>query len=460
MTTPDQRKQPKTTVDLVVDGATIVTMDPQNRVITHGAMAVDHGGILAIGPRDSILDSYTGKDWLSLDGDIVMPGLINCHTHIPMAVMRGVADDMALGKWLFEYVFPAENSLTLDRFQTGAEISLAEMIASGTTCFADMYYFQHELAHVVARAGVRAVLAASYKDLPSPDFPSADAALEGARRFIMDFHGHELITPALGPHSTYTLASEPLRKTAALAEETGALVLVHASETSGEVKMAMEKHGASPIEVLRRTGLLTPQSVLAHCVKVTQAEMETIAAAGASVAHCPDSNMKLASGIAPVTAMKRAGVRVVIGTDGPVSNNDQDMFAELRSAALVAKAADEDPEALPAMDVLRMATIEAARALHMDSRTGSLEPGKRADFIVVDIHRPHLQPFTNVFSHLAYSARGSDVSFTFVNGRRLYERGEFRTIDWERLEARAKTAWADLKKAIPVPWEKPPATPA
>ncbi len=425
-----------TTVDLLFTGGIVVTMDRRRSVFTDGAVAVRGQEIVAVGPSDQIARRFDAAEVIDCRGMIVAPGLINAHTHVPMSLLRGLADDLRLDVWLLGYMMPVERECVTPEFvRWGTLLSCAEMIRSGVTTFCDMYYYESVVAEATDQAGLRAILGETILKFPSPDAASYDEGLLHCRRFIEQWRGHPRIIPAVAPHAPYTCTDEILQEAAALALEMDVPLLTHLAETAHEVKESRRQHGGlSPIAYAERIGLFQPRVVAAHCVHVSEDDLALLAAHDVGVAHCPTSNLKLASGVAPVVSMRAQGIHVGIGTDGCASNNDQDMFEEMRLAALLPKGTSYDPTALPAEEAFSLATIEAARALHLDHLIGSLEPGKRADIIVVSMNAPHAVPRfslsdANIYSHLVYTAKAADVVSTWVDGRPLLRDGELLTID-------------------------------
>jgi 5-methylthioadenosine/S-adenosylhomocysteine deaminase len=396
------------------------------------AVAVSGDRIVAVGPD---AERYEAAERVDCGGAIVMPGLVNAHTHVPMTLLRGLADDLKLDVWLLGYVMPVEREFVSPDFvRLGAGLGCAEMIRSGITCFADMYYFEEAVAEAVAAAGMRAVCGQTVLKFPSPDAAAFEDSLALARDFITRWKGHPLIVPAPAPHAPYTCTPEILTRCAELAVEFDVPLLTHLSETALEVENSRRNHGMPVVPWVKKQGLFEAHVLAAHCVHVDDGEIRTLKNARAGVATNPTSNLKLGSGVAPVQRMLDAGVMVGIGTDGPASNNDLDLFEEIRLTALLAKGMSGDPTALPARDAVMMATRLGAQALHLGAVTGSLEPGKRADLIVVQTSAAHNTPtFTRdpnaIYSQLAYAAKGSDVSDVMCNGRWLMRSRALLTLD-------------------------------
>jgi 5-methylthioadenosine/S-adenosylhomocysteine deaminase len=436
-------------VALLVTNGTVVTMDAGRRVIANGAVAVDAGRIVATGTAAEIKAAHAGRETLDAGGGIVLPGLINAHTHAPMVLFRGVADDLRLMEWLQKYIFPAEaKTVTPEMVRVGTRLAALEMIQSGTTTFADMYYFEEEIGRAARAAGLRAVLGQTIIGFPVADARTPAEGLARAESFLREFAGDELITAVPAPHAPYTVDEATLRAIRDLADRYRVPVLTHLAETEDEVTMLREKYRLTPTAWLESVGFLGPRVVAAHGVWLTDADIEIVRRTGAAISHNPESNMKLASGVAPVPKYLAAGVRVGLGTDGAASNNDLDMFEAMRQAALLHKLASKDPRTLPAAAVLEMATIGGARALGLDGRVGSLEPGKRADLIVVAMDGARQTPMYAPVSHLVYVARGGDVRDTVVNGRVLMRDRRVRTLDERVVLADARAIAARVRGAV------------
>ena len=417
------------TVDIVITGGTVLTMAGPN--IERGAVAIDHGAIVAVGTVAEIAHKYTGKQTVDATGMAIMPGLVNTHTHAAMTLFRGIADDRDLMDWLQHFIFPAEaKNVDRDFVRWGTRLAAAEMIRSGTTTFTDMYYFESDVATEAKRAGLRGVLGETLIDFPAPDNTTWDAAIAYTRAFIRQWHGDAMITPALAPHAPFTVSREHLLQVRAIATELRAPILIHVAETQNEVKTVTEKNGLSPMAYLDSLNFLGRDVIAAHGIWLTDAEIKTTAQKHVGVAHNPESNMMLASGIAPVVALRAAGVNVGLGTDGPAgSNNNLDMLEEAASAARLQKISRMDPKALSARDVLEMATIGGARVLGLDDKIGTLEAGKRADVIVVDLRDVKSQPVYAAESAIVYAASGSAVTTTICDGKFLMRNRKVLTVD-------------------------------
>jgi 5-methylthioadenosine/S-adenosylhomocysteine deaminase len=432
-----------TKVDTILTGGSVATMNDDFALFIPGAVAIRDGIIEHVGPADQVAAAYTSDEVVDCSGCAVIPGMINAHTHAPMTLLRGLADDLRLDVWLMGYVMPVEQEFVRPRFcWLGTQLACAEMIRSGTTCFADMYYYEEAVADAAAQAGMRAVCAETVLKFPTPDALSYDESLEYTRDFIRRWKGHPLITPAVGPHAPYTTTAELLQACAQLALEFDVPLHIHIAETAQEVEEHRAEYGMPMAPWVKKQDVFEAKVTAAHCVHLDEGEMLTLLHHGVGVAHNPTSNLKLASGIAPVVHMLELGLNVGIGTDGPASNNDLDMWEEMRLAALLAKGATLDPTALPARQALAMATIGGARALHLDKLVGSLEPGKQADIAVVNLCNIHNTPkFARdreaLYAQLVYAAKSSDVRDVMCQGRWLMREQELLTLDEQALEAEA-----------------------
>lgn len=430
--------------DLILSGGTVITMDDQREIFPEGAVAVKGNTIAAIGPAADLASKYDARETMDCTGQVIMPGLVNGHTHAPMSLLRGLADDLRLEVWLHGYMLPVERGFVSPEFcHWGTLLSCAEMIRSGVTCFADMYYYEDEVAKAAAEAGMRAACAETLMKLPTPDAASYDEGLDRCREFIERWKDHKLITPAVGPHSGYMCPPELLVEAVRLAREHDVPLLIHLSESKEEVEESRKLNGCGPVAYVDRYGVLEAKASAVHCVHVSQEEMELMARRGTGVVHNPTSNLKLANGVADVNRMLDLGLRVGLGTDGPASNNDQDMFEEMRLTALLAKGITGDPTAVPAQAALAMATIGGARALHLEGIIGSIEVGKRADLVVVGLDKPHVTPKfalseDNIYAQLVYAAKSTDVCHVLVDGRFLMRDRELLTVDLDAIRAEAQ----------------------
>ena len=431
--------------DYLLRGGTVLTMDAERRVFAPGSVAIRGDAIAAVGSVGDLDARFEADDIVDCTDHVVMPGLVNAHTHLPMSLLRGLADDLRLDVWLHGYILPVEREFVNPEFCfLGGLLSCAEMLCSGTTCFADMYFHEEEVAWAVAQAGMRGICGETVMTVPTPDATSYEESLTYCRDFIEHWQDHELIVAAPAPHSIYMSTPHILRETTALARQYDVPQLIHVSETAGEVEACLEQNNMRPVRWLEELGVLESQVLAAHCVHVSSEEMALLADHACGVAHNPTSNLKLASGIAPVAEMLERGLRVGIGTDGCASNNDLDMIEEMRLASLLAKGATRDPLAVPAVEAVAMATIGGARALRLDHLIGSLEVGKRADVIIVDMGGLHSLPHyettgLNVYSRLVYAARGCDVRDVYVNGVPVVQDTRCLTVEEERVIEQTET---------------------
>jgi 5-methylthioadenosine/S-adenosylhomocysteine deaminase len=429
-------------VDLLVKGATIVTMDAERHVIENGFIAVRGDQIIAIGQNaaEAFPKGLMAKETVDASGKLILPGLINGHTHIPMVLLRGLKDDVTLDDWLHKYIFPAEaKNVTEDFVRWGSRLALAEMIRSGTTTYADMYYFEDAEAEEAKAAGVRGFLGETWIDFPAPDNKSEAEMAAYTEKFLKKWQGDPLIHAAVAPHSIYTCSEKTLHDAAALARKYRAPILIHVSEMRKEYVDSIEKNGATPVQYLERIELLGPDVLAAHCIWVDYTDMKILAERQVGCVHNPSSNMMLASGVAPVVDERAAGMRVGLGTDGPAgSNNDLNMMEEMDLAAKLQKTYRVDPRALGAKGALEMATIEGARALHMEKEIGSLETGKKADFVILNLHVPNAVPMFDVYSQIVYALKASEVETVVVGGKTLLKNGNLLTVDEAAAIAKAK----------------------
>jgi len=436
--------------DVLITGGLVLTMDDEDRAIPDGAVAVSGDVIAAVGDAAEF-DGWRIDRTVDARGGIVMPGLINVHTHAAMTCFRGLADDLPLMTWLNDHIFPAEATLDREKVAAGTTLACAEMILSGTTCFCDMYLFEDAVAEMAHQAGMRAVVGEVLFDFPSPAYGPLHKGFEKTQALIDRWRGDPLIRVAVEPHSPYLCASDLMKKVRETAWKNDCLIVTHLSETRSEVEQIQKAYGRTPVAFMADLGLLGPRLLACHCVVLTEADQALLARYDVKVAHNPESNMKLASGVAPIPQLLAAGVCVGLGTDGCSSNNDLDMLLEMDTAAKLHKVTCLDPTVMDARTVLRMATIEGARALGLDTITGSLTPGKQADLIIVDTERPHLQPMFRPASHLVYSARGSDVVFVMIAGKVVMEKGALFTIDVDRAIREVNRIALDLHRFGTVP---------
>jgi 5-methylthioadenosine/S-adenosylhomocysteine deaminase len=427
-------------VDLLIVGGAVVTMNRDRRVFENGFVAIRGGRIVDVGDATELkAKGYRQKRMIDARGKVILPGLVNTHTHIPMTLFRGIADDLDLQDWLTKYIFPAEaKNVTRDFVAAGARLGLAEMIRGGTTTYADMYYFEDAIAEETRKAGLRGVLGETVIDFPAPDNKTWDAALSFTESFVKRWKGDPLVTPAIAPHAPYTVSEDHLKVVKAFAEKHDVPILTHLAEAPTETKAIAEKHNTRPTLFLEKIGFLSGRLLAAHVIHVNDQEMEILKRREVGVAHCPQSNMKLSSGAAPIPRMLELSLRVGLGTDGAASNHDLSMWEEMDTAAKLHKLVTMTPTVVTADQALEMATIGGARALHLEKEIGSLEAGKRADLIVVDLGATHLTPMYNLRSHLVYAAKASDVTDTIVNGRVLMRNRRLMTLNEEAVKAAAR----------------------
>src|SRR5438874_5618425 len=437
---------PQNRADLIITGGTVVTMDSSRAIYDDGAIVVKGDTIVAVGPRADLAAKYTAAQTIDARGKLVLPGFINGHTHVPMTLFRGLHDDVTLNDWLYKYIFPAEAKNVNEEFvRWGTRLAAAEQIRAGVTTFADMYYFEDAVAEETKAAGMRGVLGETFIDFPAPDNKSEAEMLAYTEKFLKKWQGDPLIHAAPAPHSIYTCSRKTLQDAAALARKYHAPILIHTGEMKKEWDDSQKQNGMSPVQYLDKIGLLGSDVVSAHCIFVDEADRKTLAQRQVGCVHNPSSNMMLASGVSPVAEMRAAGVAVGLGTDGPAgSNNDLDLMEEMDLAAKLAKITKMNPLALNAKAVVEMATIDGARALHMEKEIGSLDPGKKADLILINLDRPHAVPMYDVYAQLAYALKGSDVDTVVIGGRVVMRDRKLLTVNEEQAIAKAR----EYKKAI------------
>lgn len=427
-------------VDLLITGGAVVTMDGEGKIFDNGFVAIRGERIVDVGDAAQLrAKKYTAKQTIDARGKVVLPGLINTHTHIPMVLFRGIADDLNLQDWLTKYIFPAEaKNVTREFVVAGTRLGLAEMISGGTTTYADMYYFEDAIAEETKKAGLRGVLGETVIDFPVPDNKTWPEAMSYTEKFLKRWKGDSLITAAIAPHAPYTVNTQHLNEVRALAERVDSPIIIHLAEAPTETEFMAKTYNSSPAAYLEKINFLSSRVLAAHVVHVNSQEIATLKQREVGIAHCPQSNMKLASGTSPVPAMLNAGLRVGLGTDGAASNHDLSLWEEIDTAAKLHKLIAGDPTVVPAQQALAMATIGGARALHLEKEIGSIETGKRADVILVDLNAPHLTPLYTLYSHLVYAAKASDVTETIVNGRVLMRNRRLLTINEEAVKAVAR----------------------
>ena len=439
-------------VDLLVLGGTIVTMDQTRRIIDDGGIAIAKGRIVAIGPRAEIERSYTSRQRVSGEGKVLTPGLINGHTHVPMVLFRGLADDLDLQEWLTKYIFPAEAKNVTEEFvRVGARLGLAEMVRGGTTTFCDMYYFEDAIADETAKAGVRGVLGETVIDFPVADNKTYAEGLAYVEKFVAHWKGNDLIIPAIAPHAPYTVNEEHLKAARAFSDRTGVPIVIHVAETKHEVDDIVKSKGASPVAYLDRIGFLNNRVIAAHMVWPQGSDIAILQRRGVGVVHNTQSNMKLAAGVAPVPRMLKEGVLLGLGTDGAASNNDLNMWEEMDTVAKLHKVFTGDPKVISAQQAFEFATIRGAQALHLDKEIGSLEVGKRADLLIVDRDTLNQIPVYNIYSDLVYATKAADVETVIINGRLVMRDRRLLTLNEAAIKSEARAFRDKISKSVGTP---------
>lgn len=433
--------------DLILANGLILADPETGDVRSHDTTVIAGGKLIEVNTQRS--PDADSSQVIDCSGCLIMPGLVNAHVHAAMSLFRGLADDLPLDRWLNRYIFPSERKhVGPELVYVGTALSAMEMALNGVTTCADGYFYMEDAARGFLHVGLRAVVAQGILDVPAPDAPEPGSWQRRVEEFLGSCPADSLITPALFCHSPYLCGPETLKRASDRAQQRGILLFCHVSETSFEVEQILSRYGRRPVEHLRDLGVLGETFVAVHCVHLSDEEQDLLASTGTGAVHCPESNMKLASGSSPVWDLTSRGVIVGLGTDGPASNNNLDMFEEMRSAALVAKLETRDPETLGARQVIKMATLDAARVLGMDDRIGSLVPGKLADVIIVDLDKPHLTPLYDPVSHLVYAARGSDVRDVIVNGRLVVKQGKLETADEREMKKRAREIASEVGKEV------------
>jgi 5-methylthioadenosine/S-adenosylhomocysteine deaminase len=433
-------------VDLIVTNGTVLTMDERLSIVPDGFVCARAGRIRYIGSGGS--EAFSAERTLDAEGGLILPGLVNAHTHAAMCLFRGLADDLPLMEWLDRYIFPVESRMDGDFVYVGSQLACAEMILSGTTTFCDMYLFENEVARAASSAGVRCLVGEVLYDFPSPNYGPIEEGFSYVEGMIRRWRDDPLVSVAVEPHSLYTCSPGLLHRARRLARSCGVPLILHLAETENESETIRERYGKSPVGHLAALGLLGPDLIADHCVPLGAGEIERLARHGVRAVHNPESNMKLASGVAPVPELLARGVTVGLGTDGCASNNNLDLFSEMDTAAKLHKVHAADPTILDAASVVQMATIEGARALGMASEIGSLEVGKKADIITVSTQRPHLTPMYNPYSHLVYAARGADVLHSVIDGRPVMVDRQLQTLDVDAVMDRANEKAELVRKWI------------
>ncbi len=435
----------KETVSILITGAWVLTQNPEREVFSPGAVAIRGEEIVAVGPPGELQKRYAAAKVLDYPQGLIIPGLINAHTHAAMALFRGLADDLPLEEWLSAHIFPAERHLNGDFVYWGTKLAVAEMLLSGTTTFCDMYLWSAQVAQAAAETGIRAVVGEVLYDFPSPNYGPPQAGLQYSEELCRVWQDHPRVQVAIQPHSVYTCSPDLLQQCGELAARLNTRLIIHLSETATEVADCEAKYRATPVGHLHRLGLLSHRLLADHGVVLTPADLELLAASGAGVAHCPESNMKLASGIAPVVDLLDQGVPVGLGTDGCASNNNLDLLQEIDTAAKLQKVHRLDPTALPAPMALDLATRGSAKVLGLEQEVGALMPGLKADLVIIDLDQPHLTPIYDPYSHLVYAATGADVQTVLVHGRVLVQDRRLLSFDLEETLARARELARSLR---------------
>jgi 5-methylthioadenosine/S-adenosylhomocysteine deaminase len=433
---------------LLLNAAWVMPLTPGHEIFAPGAVAIQGARLVAVGPQEEVAGRYAAARVLNYPQGLVLPGLINAHTHAAMALFRGLADDLPLEEWLNSHIFPAEKHLDYQFVYWGTRLAVAEMLLSGTTTFCDMYLFTDAVAQAAVDTGIRAVVGEVLYDFPSPNYGKPENGLKFTEELCQTYEGHPRVRVAVEPHAVYTCSPDLLEKSKALADKHKTRWIIHLSETAREVADCLEHYGATPVGHLHRLGLLTGNTVADHAVALTDRDMDLLAASGAGVVHCPESNMKLASGMAPVADLLARGVPLSLGTDGCASNNNLDMLSEMDTAAKLAKVRGLDPTALPAREALTLATRQGARVLGLEDETGRLAPGLKADLVVIDLDQPHLTPIYDPYSHLVYAATGADVQTVIVEGRILVEDRQLLAFDVAETLARARELGRKVRKTF------------
>lgn len=433
-------------IDTLIKARWILPIEPADTILSEHTVAIDDGHIVAILHQDQATEQFQARQTIDLTDHLVMPGLVNAHNHVAMNLMRGIADDLPLMDWLQNHIWPAEQRwVNRDFVYDGSLLACAEMLRSGTTCFNDMYFFPEDTVRAAELTGIRANVGLILIDFPSAWAQDADEYIRKGLELHDQLKNHTLISTAFAPHAPYTVSDEPLSRIATLAEELDIPIHMHVHETAFEVDDAVKQHGQRPLARLQQLGLLSPRLLGVHMTQLTDDEIDTYATAGAHVVHCPESNLKLASGFCPVDKLLNAGVNVALGTDGAASNNDLDMFGEMRTAALIGKAIANNASAVPAETVLRMATINGAKALGLDEKIGSLETGKAADIIAIKLKGVETEPLYDPVSQLVYSAGREHVTDVWVAGQHILKNRQLTTLDEKQILANARQWQAKLK---------------
>lgn len=446
---PQTASAQRQSVDLIILGGTIVTMDAESRVIKNGSIAIKGDSIVAIGTSKSVSNKYSSRRKIYARNKVVIPGLVNTHTHIPMTLFRGIADDLDLQEWLTKYIFPAEGkNVDENLVRVGTRLGLAEMIRGGTTTYCDMYYFESAIADETAKAGLRGVLGQTIIDFPAPDYKNNADAMSGTEAFLKKWKGHPLVIPAVAPHAPYTVSEEHLKAASDLSKKYDLPLVMHLAEAQSETDFVMENKKMRSIEYIDKIGFFTNKTVGAHVIQANEKEIEILKKRDVGIAHNPQSNMKLAAGVAPIPQMLKQNLRVGLGTDGAASNNDLNMWEEMDTAAKLHKVFWGDPKVVSAKEAFQMATIGGARALHMEDMIGSIEIGKKADIVVVGFDGLHQTPFYNIYSHLVYATKSSDVETVIVNGKIIMRNKSLLTLNENAIKKGANALRTKIVKSL------------
>ncbi|GBE06004.1 MAG TPA: S-adenosylhomocysteine deaminase [Nitrospirae bacterium] len=434
-------------VDYIIKSDHLLTMEGDLSVIKDGAVAVAGKDIVDAGTFNEISKKYSSENTIGGKGKVVFPGLINTHTHAAMVYFRGLADDLPLKEWLEGHIWPAEGKWLSSEFVSDAlELACLEMLKAGVTTYSDMYFYEDAAARVTKKMGMKAVLGVGVLDFPTRFAQTADEYISKAEGFINDWKNDEMIIPCIAPHATYTCGTDAYKKANAVSEKHNVPIHTHAAETRWEVEEIRKRHNKTPVEYLNSIGVLSERMHAAHCVWLTDEEIDILAKTKTGVSHCIESNLKLASGVAPLSKMLKAGVRVSFGTDGAASNNDLNILSEMSTAAKIHKAVSDDPTVLDSRTSLLMATKWGAEVLMLGSRTGTIKPGKRADLVIADMEKPHLTPMYNVYSHISYAMRASDIETVMVDGRIVVDNGRLITADEEEILSKARNWQEKIKE--------------
>jgi 5-methylthioadenosine/S-adenosylhomocysteine deaminase len=439
----------KIKADIIISNGYILTIDEKNTIIKNGAIAIIADKIDFIGTNDEIEQKYYSDNLIDAKGKIVMPGFINSHTHLAMTIFRGVADDVMLSDWLYKYIFPAESKfINPSTARTGVELAMLEMIKSGTTCFNNMYYFEDVTAEVAKKAGMRGIIGEGLIDFPVSNSPTPEAGIEYTKNLLKKYQNDQLINVAVGVHSPYTCSEQLIIEAKKLADDNNALYHIHLAETKWEFDTFNEKYKLTPTQFLDRLGVLDNKTVAAHCVWLTENDIEILAQKKVGIAHNPECNLKISSGIAPIPELLNKNAKVGLGTDGVASNNNLSMIQELHTMALIHKANSKIPTVIPAETAVRIATIGSAKVLGKEKEIGSLEVGKKADIIFIDINSPHTTPLYNPYSVIAYSLYGNEITDVIINGKEIMRNNKILTIDENRIFEDANKIAEIIKKEL------------